>query len=135
MKKLLCALLTLVLVFLAVSCGDNADLWSYAKYTEDQTFGEGRKTVVVTVKVLENSVDFTIKSDRRYLGEALLDNELIEGEEGQYGLYVKKVNGITADYDIDASYWGFYKEGEYLLTGVDQTEFKDGDKYELVYEK
>ena len=133
MKKVLCALLTLVLVFLAVSCGDSADLWSYAKYTEDQTFGEGSKTVVVTVKVLENSVDFTIKSDRRYLGDALFDNELIEGEEGQYGLYITSVNGMAIA-EGEQAYWALYKDGAYSFTGVDTTPIANGECYELVKE-
>ena len=44
-------------------------------------------------------------------------------------------SGITADYDVDQSYWGFYKGGEYMMTGVDSTVIADGDAYELVYSK
>ena len=64
-----------------------------------------------------------------------MEHSLLEGDEGPYGLYVKKVNGITADYDVDQSYWGFYKNGEYMMTGIDMTEFADGEHYELVYTK
>ena len=60
---------------------------------------------------------------------------LIDGDESEYGLYVKKVNGITADYEKDKSYWAFYKDGEYMQTGVDSTEIADGEHYELVYTK
>ena len=137
MKKLLALALVLSLCFVVfVSCGkDPSDPWSYAKYTKDKTFGEGSKSVEVEVKVNDNSVTFTIKSDEETLGAALLAHELIDGEEGQFGLYIKKVNGITADYDVDGSYWGFYKNGEYMMTGVDSTVFLDGEHYELVYEK
>ena len=48
---------------------------------------------------------------------ALLALDLIAGEDSQYGLYVKTVNGITADYDTDGSYWAFYIDGEYAQTG------------------
>ena len=110
-------------------------LWASATYLEDKTFGEGAKTVTVKVIVEDESVAFTIKSDAATLGEALLAHGLIAGEESEYGLYVKVVNGITADYDVDQSYWGFSKGGEYMMTGVDGTEFADGETYELTYTK
>ena len=52
-----------------------------------------------------------------------------------YGLYVKFVNGIEADYDNDQTYWALYKSGEYMLTGVDTTVISDGEHYELSKEK
>ena len=54
---------------------------------------------------------------------------LISGEESQYGLYVKTVNGITLDYDKDGKYWAFYIGGEYAVTGVDTTEITAGSTY------
>ena len=119
----------------AGSAINRVGLWSDADYVEDTTFGNGSKTVQVEVKVGEESVTFTIKTDKATLGEALLEHNLIAGEQSAYGLYVKKVNGITADYDIDQSYWGFYKNGEYMMSGVDTTEISDGEHYELVYTK
>ena len=121
-----------------VSCGAQTDadaLWKDALYTEDTELGEGAKTVKIEVKAGEKSVVFTVKTDEAVLGDALIAHGLIDGEEGQYGLYIKKVNGITADYDVDGHYWGFYKNGEYMMTGVDMTEFSDGENYELVYSK
>ena len=110
-------------------------LWANATYLEDTAFGEGAKTVQVKVVVDGKSVTFTIKTDAANLGDALLAHNLIAGEESQYGLYVKVVNGITADYDVDQSYWGFTKGGEYMMTGVDGTEIADGEVYELTYTK
>ena len=110
-------------------------LWANATYLEDTTFGEGAKTVTVKVIVEDKTVTFTIKSDAEMLGDALLEHGLIAGEESAYGLYVKVVNGITADYDVDRSYWGFSKGGEYMMTGVDGTKFADGEAYELTYTK
>ena len=113
---------------------DKAGRWEDAIYRKDVEFGNGSKTVKVEVKVEEQSVTFTIKTDREFLGEALMDHNLLEGESGAYGLYVKKVNGILADYDVDQTYWGLYKNGEYSLTGVDTTPIADGEHYELVCE-
>ena len=82
-----------------------------------------------------SSVFIVIVTDEQFLGAALTSLGIIEGEQGAYGLYIKMVNGITADYDIDGSYWGFYKNGEYMMSGVDTTEIADGEHYELVYTK
>ena len=63
------------------------------------------------------------------------DLELIAGEEGEFGLYVKTVNGITADYDVDQTYWAFYVDGEYAMSGVDVTTIEEGKTYALKVEK
>ena len=139
MKKTVISLtslaLTLIFIFTLVSCGGPKDLWEKATYLEDTAFGQGATTVQVEVKAEDKSVTFTIKTDKKTLGDALFEHGLIAGEGGAYGLYIKVVNGITADYDVDQSYWGFYKNGEYMMTGVDATEIADGEHYELVYTK
>ena len=78
-----------------------------------------------------NKTAFEIRTDKTIVGDALMELGLLEGEEGPYGLYVKKVNGITADYDADGTYWAFYVNGEYGMTGVDLTEIEPGNTYEF----
>ena len=111
------------------------NIWESAVYTEDQTFGEGTKTVVVKVEAQEKSVTFTIKTDKETVGAALMEYGLIDGEEGPYGLYVKAVNGMKADYDTDQRYWAFYVNGEISMTGVDVTEIADGANYQMIYSR
>ena len=113
---------------------DKAGRWEDAVYRKDTELGEGKKTVLVEVKVEDNSITFTLHTDKEMLGDALMEHNLLEGEASKYGLYVKKVNGMTADYDVDKTYWALYKNGEYLLTGVDTTPIADGEHYELVCE-
>jgi hypothetical protein len=72
---------------------------------------------------------FEIHTDKTTVGDALLELGLIEGDMGDYGLYVKKVNGITADYDVDGTYWAFYVGNDYGMTGVDLTEIEAGATY------
>ena len=114
---------------------EEAGLWADAVYTEDTEFGEGAKTVICEVKAEDKTVTFTVKTDKDTVGEALLEHELIAGDEGQYGLYVKVVNGITADYDVNQCYWAFYIDGEMASTGVDGAEITEGVTYQLVYSK
>ena len=127
------ALLTIMLA--ACAAGKKDDLWQSATYTQDTVLGEGDTTVTVEVKAGERSVTFTINTDDEILGDALLDNGLIDGEEGEFGMYIKEVDGMTADYDVDQSYWAFSKDGEYMMTGVDGTKIADGDHFELTYAK
>ena len=125
-------------VMMLISCGKSEPdptLWDNATYKEDATFGEGEKTVTVEVAVYENLVTFTINTNADTVGAALVEHDLIEGDAGAYGMYVKVVNGIRADYDVDQSYWAFYIDGEYGLSGVDQTEITEGVIYRLEYTK
>ena len=129
--------LVLVMLLCLASCNTVAKegLWENATYRRDMEFGDGAKTIEVEVKAGEDSVTFTIHTDKETLGDALIEHDLIAGEEGSFGLYVKTVNGILADYDIDQSYWGFYQNGEYMLTGVDMTPISGGEHFEIVYTK
>ena len=76
-----------------------------------------------------------MSTDKKTVGEALLDANLISGENGAYGLYVKTVSGITYDYEKDGKYWAFYINGEYGMTGVDVTDIVEGDFYALKAEE
>ncbi len=138
MKTLTALLLSLLLVLSFTACsesGNSAPSWSDAKYTEDTALGEGEKTFEFQVKCEEDSVTFTVSTDKEILGEALLENELIAGDEGAYGLYVKYVNGIYADYDVNGYYWSFTKNGETMMTGVDSEKIEAGAHYEMTCTK
>ena len=82
-----------------------------------------------------NAEDFEITTTKTTVGAALLEAGLIEGEESEYGLYIKSVNGIVADYETTGTYWSFYINGEYAMTGVDQTDITEGTSYMLKVEK
>ena len=73
---------------------------------------------------------FTIRTDKENLEDALTEHNLIDGDESAFGLYIKKVNGIVADYDADGSYWAITKSGE-ETSGAKSTLIADGDCYEL----
>ena len=110
-------------------------LWENAMYKEDVTLGEGATTIDVEVKAGEKAITVTINTDAENLEDALLGAGLVEGEDGAYGLFIKKVNGIVADYDVDGAYWAMYKDGEYLTKGANETSISSGDHFELVRTK
>lgn len=135
-NKVSALVLTLLLAFFMTACGNNATgLWENAKYLKDTELGSGAKTVQVEVKAEDKAITITIKTDKATLGDALVEHNIVEGDVTDYGLYVKVVNGIKADYDTDKAYWAFYQNGEYMMTGVDGTSIEGGEHYELVYTK
>ena len=135
---IICIIVAFVFCTSLVSCnnapGEN-DIWENATYTEDTELGSGKTTFFLEVKAEDKSVTFKINTDKNIIGDALKEHKLVSGEQGQYGLYIKVVNGITADYEVNSAYWSFNKNGEYMMTGVDSTEIADGEHYELVYTK
>ena len=117
-KKILSLILIAALIMTFAACGKKT---SESAGTKHFTF------IAVDKEGAETKWD--ISTEKTIVGDALTDEGLIEGEEGAYGLYVKKVNGIEAIYEVDGTYWSFYIDGEYAMTGVDATEIVDGSTY------
>lgn len=140
-KKSLSYLLVCVLfaaMTLTTGCGDKVKAVNENVYEtiEGCTLGEGNTEFAFSVvDESGNQTDFTIRTDETSVGNALQKVNLIYGEEGPYGLYVKTVNGITADYETSGTYWAFYINGEYAMTGVDTTTVETGSQYTLKVEK
>ena len=136
LKKLLSFLLCLVLIAaMALTATACNDLFQKEEPTTPEQTAIKKNFTFVVVDKDGKETSFTISSDKKTVGDALLAEGLIEGENGAYGLYVKKVNGITADYDTDKTYWAFYINGEYAMTGVDATEIVEGATYSFKVEK
>lgn len=115
---------------------DSSSSATGSQSTDLQVLGEG--DTVFSFKATDGDgkvSSYEIHTDKKTVGEALLELDLIAGDESDYGLYVKEVCGVTADYDTDGSYWAFYIDGEYASTGVDSTDIVPGSVYELRVEK
>lgn len=153
----LCMVLIVAMALFTTGCNDKAAKTTEAAQTVEQTeaaesteaenastgetlqenevtavtvLGEGETVFNFGVYDLEgNETWFEIHTDEETVGAALLAVELIAGDAGPYGLYVKTVNGITADYDKDKVYWAFYVNDDYGMSGVDATEIEDGKVY------
>lgn len=124
MKKLLALILVILTVVSLGACGAAGE-------------AEGPK-VTFTITVVDEEgkeTAFEIETTRTTVGDALLDEGLIEGEDSEYGMYIKSVNGILAEYETTGTYWAFYIDGEYAMTGVDQTKITEGTAYMLKVEK
>ena len=137
MKKILTMLLIMTMAVSVIACGKKEEVSTETTVYEDgAVIGEGSKSFEFTVvNMAGEEATFEVKTDEDTVGAALLENNMIAGEDGDYGLYVKTVNGETVDYDKDGKYWAFYINGEYGMTGVDSTDIADGEHYEIVYAK
>lgn len=142
-KRVLSAVLCLVLIaamaLTFAACKNEQDPastpTSSSAKVEATVLGEGKTTFDLQVVDKDgNATAFVINTDEKTVGAALQKLGLIEGEMGDYGLYIKKVGGIAADYDVDKTYWAFYIDGEYAMTGVDKTDIIAGSMYTLKVE-
>ena len=125
MRLILCTVLIAAMALMAVGCGSKSA----------ETTASGVSFTFVVTDLEGNESTFDITTSKATVGEALLDEGLIAGENSEYGLYVTSVNGMTADWDNDQTYWASYIDGEYAMTGVDSTEVTSGVTYSFRVEK
>ena len=122
-------LLALVMSLSFVACADveKTGVWESATYTSDKTLGDGDKTVTVVITAEEQTLTFTLKTDKATLGEALREHELVEDEDG----LIHTINGIKADWNDGGWWWKFTKNGEMMMVGADDASIADGEQYEF----
>ena len=140
---ILCIVLIAAIALFTTACNDNKtddttttteNAVSTTEAPKATVLGKGETKFNFTVTDLEgNETVYEINTDKKTVGEALLELELIAGDQGDYGLYVKTVNGTTLDYDKDGAYWAFYLNGEYCNYGMDEQPILDGEEYQIVY--
>ena len=137
LSSIVCIVLIAAMALITTGCNDNKqnEIGSNSEsnittQTDITELGKGETEFLFSVTDLDGKeTAFKIHTDKKTVGDALLELDLISGDEGPYGLYVKTVNGITLDYDKDGKYWSFYVNGAYATSGVDTTEITDGNLY------
>lgn len=147
MKKVMATLLALVMALSLMACGttasapqgrdDDGNVDAAVSAVKDgATLGEGAHSFTLEIVDGEgNTITATIQSDEETVGEALKALDIIQGDDSEFGMYIKTVNGITADYEVDQTYWAFYVDGEYAQVSADMTAITDGSVYRLAVEK
>lgn len=99
---------------------------------------KGSKTITISVvDSKKQTMTYTTKTDAEFLRQAMEETEglTFSGDESEYGLMVKIVNGETADFNVDGSYWAFYINDEYCNYGIDSQPVADGDSFKIEYTK
>ena len=90
---------------------------------------EGEKAIVFQVSGHKGTKNFDFRTNAETLGDALMEQKLIDAEEGPYGFWVTAVDGETAK-ESEREYWAFSKDGVDLNTGVSDTYIANGEHYE-----
>ena len=138
----LCMLLIAATVVFTSGCSDNkkTDTSSIQSTLSEQqisyeTLGTGKTEFTFIVQDGNGEKTyFKIKTDKENVADALLEHNLISGDDSEYGLYVKTVNGITVDYNVDGKFWAFYVDEKSSMTGVSSTKVESGAEYSFKVE-
>ena len=123
MKKLICMLLALTVLF------------SFAACAKDESASDGtmKKFTVIVVHADGSEKTFEYESAEENVGPVLTEAGVIKGNDGPYGLEITEVDGEKAVYTEDGAYWAVYVGEEYALSGIDTTPITEGGVYKLVY--
>lgn len=135
-KKLLALVLAFVLTAAAALSGCSTTPAETtappAETTPVTEVGEGAANFELTIVDKDGVTHlYRVHTNVGMMGEALTEVDLIDGEQGPYGMYIKSVLGQVLDYETDGMYWSFYVNGEYAQTGVDQIPVEHDGKYML----
>ena len=127
--------LTAIMLIMLAACGaEEPPAMSASSLESAQDIGQGSR--IFRFEVTDDTETVTVwnvHTDDTTVGEALLAIGLIDGDVSEFGLYVKKVDGLIADYDANQSWWAFFIDGEMAMTGVDFTDIEEGVTYAFVY--
>ena len=97
-----------------------------------QEIGQGAKTFTMKVTDAEQKeYELLIHTDKETVGEALSEYELADISDG----FLTAILGMEASWEKDKAYWAFYINGDFAMTGVNDTDIEDGGNYALVYTK
>lgn len=124
-KKILIAVLALVVVIGAMTA-----LWLGSR---EEAVAGGKAITVMVVHSDGTEKTLSYSTDAEYLGEVILSQGLVEGEEGPYGLEIHSVDGEKASWEENQSYWALFVGEDYATTGADGVVLTDGGVYKLVY--
>ena len=120
LSMILCVVLVAAMALFATGCMENG---------KEEATGESVSFTVVVVDLEGKETTYEVTTTETTVGAALMAEELLAGEDGPYGLYIKEVAGIPLDWDTDGKYWAVYVDGEYALSGVDSLAVTEGAEY------
>lgn len=136
-KKLIIALVAFVAIIAVV-----AGIWMTNRPetpaqpttpTGESTSATTLKFTVIVVHADGTEKTFNYETDGGNLGPVLVEKGLVV-ESDSPGLY-NTVDGETADYNVDMSYWSFYIGNEMAMYGMNDAVIHDGDVFKLIYTK
>lgn len=93
---------------------------------------EGSKAVTVEIVHKDGKVNtVTCRTDEELLADLLVAEGILPAYDST-GMY-STVDGETASWEAEKSYWAFFVNGEYATEGMNTTPVEDGAVYRLEY--
>lgn len=134
MKRIIALLMAALMCFAMAACGAEEPAEA-AVLKDGDVIGEGAASFsLCIVNAAGEEISVTVNTDEETVGAALLALGVVDGEVGDYGLFIKSVNGEAVDFDKDGKYWAFYINDAYAETGVDSTPIESDVLYTLKVE-
>ena len=130
MKKLLAILLATLMLLSLCACTAKPAVPNTPDTTAETAGGKSFTVMVTHGDNSEKVFQYTTQAEK--LGSYLETQGLIESEGADDGMF-HTVDGEKADWNENQSYWAFYIDGEYAMTGIYDTVIADGCAYKLVY--
>ena len=94
----------------------------------------GKKAYTITVVHSDGSEKvFNCATEEEYLGKVLVNENIVEANYGEFGLYFDTADGEKADWNVDGGWWQVFAGEEAAMVGADQIPIADGDTFKLVY--
>ncbi len=133
MKKILALLVAFVLTFTLGSCvkKTQADESSNNTVADYEDKGSGRNQFYLDICFEKGEKHYNIRTDKDTVGAALEELEIIDGEQGDYGLYILSVEGEVHKYENGGKYWSFFIGKNLAPQSVDRTKIENGTSYSL----
>ena len=125
MKKLIAIIMCAALLLGLAACTP--------KEETPATDGEKVSFTVIVVHKDGSEKVFTCQTEEEFLGKVLVNENIVVGNYGEFGLYFNTADGETADYSIDGGWWQVFIGEEGAMVGADQIPIADGDTFKLVY--
>lgn len=102
-------------------------------FSKNDTNKEGGQYSVQVDVINENEdyeKSYSFDTDETVLGDLLVNNDIIEYEDSEYGRFVTGADGMIADSSKE-QWWSVLVNGESASTGIDGISIQDGDVYTL----
>lgn len=126
---LIAAAITVLSLFALVACNKSKN----NDFVNDNGSVVVQKSVDFKIVLEDKSVKTVhLKTEKSTLAEALVEAGIIEYKGD--GFYTT-IDGVTADFNKDGSWWCITKGGEMLNYGLNDLKIADGETYEATYTK
>lgn len=121
----------IAVIILAVLVAALVLVWCF--FGPDRATDSFDKSITVTVVHGDGSEkEFVIGTNEEYLRGALEQESLVQGDDGEFGLFINVVDGETADAASEQWWCVCDGNGEMVMNGVDTIAIHDGDAFQIV---